>query len=83
MQPLERPEKTVRIPHVKAGAVIPDVKYRCIALLFLALTNRSATFFLVTLVSIPLCIIPIRIVARRLIKKVVQQQCNIPAPLPQ
>jgi len=38
-------------------------------LLYLALTNRSALFVLITLVSVPLCIIPIRIVARRLIKK--------------
>jgi subfamily B ATP-binding cassette protein MsbA len=38
-------------------------------LIFFALTNRSAAFFLVTVASIPLCIIPIRIAARRLIKK--------------
>ncbi|HNQ72122.1 MAG TPA: ABC transporter ATP-binding protein [Verrucomicrobiota bacterium] len=38
-------------------------------LLYLAITNRSALFVLVTLTSIPLCIVPIRILARRLIKK--------------
>ena len=38
-------------------------------LLYLAFTNRSALFVLVTLISVPLCIIPIRIAARRLIKK--------------
>lgn len=38
-------------------------------LLYLTFTNRSALFVLVTLLSVPLCIIPIRIVARRLIKK--------------
>lgn len=40
-----------------------------IALLYLAFTNRSATFFLVAVASVPLCIIPIRLAARRLIKK--------------
>ncbi len=39
------------------------------SLLYFALSSRSATFFLVTLLSIPLCIVPIRIAARRLIKK--------------
>lgn len=48
-------------PFVLVGAVA--------TLLFFALTNRSAAFFLVTVASIPLCIIPIRIAARRLIKK--------------
>lgn len=48
-------------PFVLIGALI--------SLLYFALTNRSATFFLVTLASVPLCIIPIRIAARRLIKK--------------
>ncbi|MEK7781668.1 MAG: ABC transporter ATP-binding protein [Verrucomicrobiota bacterium] len=38
-------------------------------LLYLAFTNRSALFLLITLASVPLCIIPIRIAARRLIKK--------------
>lgn len=38
-------------------------------LLYKAFTNRSALFVLVTLISVSLCIIPIRIVARRLIKK--------------
>jgi subfamily B ATP-binding cassette protein MsbA len=38
-------------------------------LLYKAITNRSALFVLVTLISVSLCIIPIRIVARRLIKK--------------
>lgn len=38
-------------------------------LLYLAITNRSALFVLITLASIPLCIVPIRIIARRLIKK--------------
>lgn len=39
------------------------------SLLYLAIHNRSAVFVLVTLVSVPLCIIPIRLAARRLIKK--------------
>lgn len=38
-------------------------------LIYLAVTNRSALFVLVALASVPLCIVPIRIVARRLIKK--------------
>jgi ATP-binding cassette, subfamily B, bacterial MsbA len=38
-------------------------------LLWLAFRNHSAAFVLVTMVSVPLCIIPIRIAARRLIKK--------------
>jgi subfamily B ATP-binding cassette protein MsbA len=38
-------------------------------LLYLAFTNRSALFLLVALASVPLCIIPIRMAARRLIKK--------------
>lgn len=38
-------------------------------LLYKAITNRSALFVLVTLIGVSLCIIPIRIVARRLIKK--------------
>jgi len=38
-------------------------------LLYLAVSNQSALFVLITLVSVPLCIVPIRIVARRLIKK--------------
>jgi subfamily B ATP-binding cassette protein MsbA len=41
-------------------------------LLYKAFTNRSAFFVLVTLLSIGICIIPIRIVARRLIKKAKQ-----------
>lgn len=39
------------------------------ALIYLAFTNRSATFFLIAVASVPLCIIPIRMAARRLIKK--------------
>ncbi len=38
-------------------------------LFYLAFTNRSALFVLIALGSVPLCIVPIRIVARRLIKK--------------
>ncbi len=41
-------------------------------LLYKAFTNRSAFFVLITLLSIGVCIIPIRIVARRLIKKAKQ-----------
>jgi subfamily B ATP-binding cassette protein MsbA len=41
-------------------------------LLYKAFTNRSAFFVLVTLLSIGVCIIPIRMVARRLIKKAKQ-----------
>ncbi|MGC3960874.1 MAG: ABC transporter ATP-binding protein [Verrucomicrobiota bacterium] len=40
-----------------------------VSLLYFALSYRSASFFLVTLLSIPLCIVPIRMAARRLIKK--------------
>ncbi len=38
-------------------------------LIYLAVTNRSALFVLVASASVPLCIVPIRIVARRVIKK--------------
>lgn len=41
-------------------------------LLYKAFTNRSAFFVLVTLLSIGVCILPIRMVARRLIKKAKQ-----------
>ncbi len=41
-------------------------------LLYKAFTNRSAFFVLITLLSIGVCIIPIRMVARRLIKKAKQ-----------
>lgn len=39
------------------------------ALGYLAVRERSALLVLITLASVPLCIIPIRIIARRLIKK--------------
>ena len=38
-------------------------------LLYIAFTNHSAVFVLVTLFSVPLCVIPIRMIARRVIKK--------------
>lgn len=39
------------------------------SLLWLAVTNRSAVFVLIALASVPLCVIPIRLAAKRLIKK--------------
>lgn len=40
-----------------------------VSLLYLAITNRSAVFVIIALISVPLCIVPIRVVARRIIKK--------------
>jgi subfamily B ATP-binding cassette protein MsbA len=40
-----------------------------ISLLYLSYENRSAMLVLITLLSVPLCIIPIRLAAKRIIKK--------------